>query len=74
MVTCFFTVALSMGCNRIVRGVRFHHPFGDPELTEERERTLRKDLVRAALQTLTISIDKQTVFDTGALLDASSVN
>ena len=67
LVTCFFTIALSMGCNRIVKGVRFHYPFGNPELTPERERLFRKDLVRSALTALTVPVDRQTVFDANTL-------
>ena len=45
-------VATRVGAPRIVRAGRFHHPFGDPEISPDRELVWRKSLVREALDRL----------------------
>lgn len=66
-MTCFHSVALAVGCNRIAQGTRFHYPFGDPELPPEKERIFRKELVAYALGTLTEPIDGPKVFECNML-------
>ncbi len=39
------------------------HPLGDPSLSADDERALRRRLVERALDALTTSIDAQTVFE-----------
>ena len=63
IVTALYTVAQRVGANRIVQaGGRFHCPFGQPELSSEKEVIWRKQVVEAALKALTIAVDRPTVF------------
>ena len=62
-VTSLTDVALKIGANRIVRGVRFSHPCGDPALGRDAERELRLALVREALEALGTPVDGPTVFE-----------
>ena len=55
-------ISKTVGANRIVPTVAIPHPFGDPDLDDEEEKSVRKDLVRKALQALCTPIDSQTVF------------
>jgi len=56
------TVPLTVGANRIVQAVSIPHPLGNPELSPEEEYTLRRNILKKALEALTIDIDTQRVF------------
>jgi glycine reductase len=62
-VTSLTDVALKIGANRVVRGVRFSHPCGDPALGPAAERELRLALVREALEALATPVDGPTLFE-----------
>ena len=62
-VTSLTDVALKIGANRIVRGVRFSHPCGNPALGPAAERDLRLALVREALEALRTAVDAPTLFE-----------
>ena len=56
-------ISLTVGANRIVPAVAIPHPLGNPNLTKEDEKKLRRTLVERALKALTIPVDSQTVFE-----------
>jgi glycine reductase len=56
-------ISLTVGANRIVPTVAIPHPLGNPALTHEEEKKLRRHLVEKALKALTTEVDGQTVFD-----------
>ena len=56
-------ISLTVGANRIVPAVAIPHPLGNPNLTKEDEKKLRRSLVERALKALTIPVDSQTVFE-----------
>jgi hypothetical protein len=61
-ITALISIAERVGANRIFKtDGRFHHPLGEPTLTPEAERLWRLKLLRAAVQMLTLPIDKPTV-------------
>ena len=62
-ITSLAAVAVKIGANRIVRGQRFSHPCGRPELPAAEERAWRVDLVRAAVRALAVPVDGPTVFE-----------
>jgi betaine reductase len=62
-VTSLTDVALKIGANRVVRGVRFSHPCGNPALGPAAERDLRLALVREALEALRTPVDGPTLFE-----------
>jgi glycine reductase complex component B subunit gamma len=67
-ITALISIAERVGANRIFKAEgRFHHPLGEPTLTPEAERAWRRKLLRAAVQMLTLPIDKPTVKDVTAL-------
>jgi len=53
----------SVGANRIVPTIAIPYPVGDPLLSKEDEHTLRKDLVKKALDALGAEITEQTHFE-----------
>ncbi|HOO13311.1 MAG TPA: glycine/betaine/sarcosine/D-proline family reductase selenoprotein B, partial [Bacillota bacterium] len=43
--------------------VAIPHPLGNPKLSRDEEKTLRRQLVEKALQALQTEVDGQTVFE-----------
>ena len=55
-------ISKAVGANRIYPAVAIPHPTGFPEESPEKERELRYELVKKALNTLTVNIQDQTIF------------
>lgn len=56
-------ISLTVGANRIVPAVAIPHPLGNPTLTKEQEKELRRKLILKALNALTVDVERQTVFE-----------
>ncbi len=56
-------ISLTVGANRIVPTVAIPHPFGNPALTADQEKALRRKLVEKALVALSTEVTEQTVFE-----------
>ncbi len=54
---------MTVGANRIIPAISIPHPMGDPKLTLEDERALRRRLVETAMKALETPIETQTVFE-----------
>lgn len=63
LATCLYTVATRVGANRIVRGGRFHHPFGDPDRPPAEEYAWRRKFVERTIQALCTPVQQPTVFE-----------
>ena len=56
-------LALNVGANRVIRGVRIEHVCGDPALTEEADLALGQRIVQTALRALRTTVSGPTLFD-----------
>ena len=56
-------ITQTVGANRIVPAVAIPHPLGNPALTHEEEKALRRKIVERALEALETPVDEQTVFE-----------
>ncbi len=56
-------ISLTVGANRIIPTIAIPYPLGDPKLTKEEEKVLRRKLVEKALKALETEVDGQTVFE-----------
>ena len=56
-------ISMTVGANRIVPAIAIPHPLGNPALTPEEEKVLRRKIVEKALTALTTEVDKQTIFE-----------
>ena len=56
-------ISLTVGANRIVPTIAIPHPLGNPALSKEEEKAIRRKLVEKALAALTTEVSEQTVFD-----------
>ncbi len=62
-MTAMPAIPLSVGANRVIRGVRVPHVCGDPALSEEKDRELGVRIVRTALLALTAPVSGPTLFE-----------
>jgi glycine reductase complex component B subunit gamma len=60
-ITSIPNIAQMVGVNRIVQGRAVPNPVGDPSLTKEKEKELRRGFVLKALELLQKKIDGPTV-------------
>lgn len=67
MISALGPVALELGANRVVRGVKIPHPCGDPTLDPARDRSLRMGIVRGALRALASPLESASLFDAEAV-------
>ena len=56
-------ISMTVGANRIVPTIAIPHPLGNPALTHEEEKVLRRKLVETALQALATEVEDQTIFE-----------
>ena len=56
-------ISLTVGANRIVPTIAIPHPLGNPSLTLEEEKDIRRNLLTKALKALETEITEQTVFE-----------
>jgi len=63
MISALGPVAIELGANRVVRGVKIPHPCGDPTLDPSRDRALRLGLVRGALRALVTPLEEAAIFE-----------
>ena len=56
-------ISMTVGANRIVPPIAIPHPLGNPALSKDEEKALRRHIVEKALKALTTEVDGQTIFD-----------
>ncbi len=56
-------ISLTVGANRIVPTIAIPHPLGNPALSLEEERDIRRNLLTRALKALETEVSEQTVFE-----------
>ena len=56
-------ISLTVGANRIVPAIAIPHPLGDPSLTLEEEKNIRRRILNTALKALSTEVDDQTIFE-----------
>jgi glycine reductase len=56
-------ISLTVGANRIVPAIAIPHPLGNPSLSMDEEKVLRRGILDKALKALTTEVDGQTVFE-----------
>lgn len=54
---------MTVGANRIVPAVAIPHPLGNPKMTAEEEKELRREIVVKSLKALETPVDTQTIFE-----------
>ncbi len=62
-VCTIIPISQTVGANRIVPAVSIPYPCGDPDLSREKEKALRRQIMEAALEALKTPVSDQTVFE-----------
>jgi glycine reductase len=63
MMTAIPVIPLTVGANRVIRGVRVPHVVGDPSLSVEKDRETAMRIVLTALRALQTPVDEPTLFE-----------
>lgn len=61
-ITAISLLSKQTGVNRVVTGIQIPHPCGDPKLSEESDHSLRKEIVKCALDALQTDVSEPTIF------------
>jgi glycine reductase len=61
-ITPMTMLGKQVGANRIITGTKIPHPCGDPNLPEEADKALRREIVRSALGALQTEVSEPTIF------------
>jgi glycine reductase len=51
-----------LGANRVITGTKIPHPCGDPTLSQEADKSLRREIINCALSALQTDVDGPTIF------------
>lgn len=61
-ITAMTKMATQVGANRIVTGTKIPFPCGNPDMSEEADLALRREIVKCALKALQTEVSGPTVF------------
>ena len=56
-------ISMTVGANRIVPAIAIPHPLGNPALSMEEEKDIRRNILNKALKALQTEIEDQTIFE-----------
>lgn len=56
-------ISMTVGANRIVPAIAIPHPLGNPALTLEEEKEIRRNILNKALKALQTEVEDQTIFE-----------
>ncbi len=56
-------ISMTVGANRIVPAIAIPHPLGNPALTMEEEKDIRRNILNKALKALQTEVEDQTIFE-----------
>ena len=54
---------MTVGANRIVPAIAIPHPLGNPALSMEEEKDIRRNILNKALKALETEVEDQTIFE-----------
>ena len=63
MISALYSLALTTGAPRVVRGSRIEHVCGNPALGPEKDAEYGRRIIRAALEALQTPVAKPTLFE-----------
>lgn len=56
-------ISMTVGANRIVPAIAIPHPLGNPALSMEEEKDIRRNILNKALKALQTEVEDQTIFE-----------
>ncbi len=73
MISAIYSLALTTGAPRVIKGGRIEHVCGDPSLGPEKDREFGERIVKTALNALGTAVTEPTLFDPVKLQEAEVV-
>ena len=61
-ITAMSSLGKQTGAHRVITGRNIPHPCGDPNLPEEADKALRREIMKSALSALQTDVEGPTVF------------
>jgi betaine reductase len=62
LITAMTMVAKQAGVNRVIVGSKIPHPCGDPTLSQEGDRMVRREIVQSALAAIKTDVGCPAIF------------
>jgi len=56
-------ISMTVGANRIVPAIAIPHPLGNPAISADEEKALRRKILTTALEAACTEVDGQTIFE-----------
>ena len=63
MISAIYDLALTTGANRVIRGSRIEHVYGDPNLGPEKDYAFGMQIIRTALHAICTPVREPTLFN-----------
>ena len=63
LISAMTMVGKQTRANRIITGTNIPHPCGDPSFPPKADRTLRKEIIKCALNAIQTDVDGPTIFE-----------
>lgn len=63
LISALYSLALTTGAPRVVRGARIEHVCGNPRLSAEKDREYGMRIIMTALKSIQTSVAGPTLFD-----------
>ena len=67
IISALFSLALTTGAPRVVKGARIEHVCGDPKLGPEKDRAYGRRIVETALEAIETVVEEPMLFDPAEL-------
>ena len=61
-ITAMSMMAKQLGVNRVVNGVKVPHPCGNPILSIEDDKALRREILKCAVAAIQTDVSRPTIF------------
>jgi len=61
-ITAMTSIGKQVGANRVITGTNIPHPCGDPNMPEDQDLALRREIIKCALKALQTKVEGPTVF------------
>ena len=62
-ITAMSLLAKQMGNNRVITGTKLPHPCGDPNVPEEADFAIRREIIKCSLEALQTDVDGPTIVE-----------
>ena len=61
-ITAMTILSKQIGANRVITGTKIPHPCGDPNMSPEDDKDLRRAIVECAFEALQRDVEEPTIF------------